>query len=1207
MGIIMSMVIPSLAAAQPADLPGISNPLYLTPIADPTAIPKFVNSLPVMKLAGLRVDAVASPNFSLKAAPCQQDMLGDGHLTNLLGFALDGGPVTHPGPTVVAKKNTPVTVTWINDLGFTYPLQIDTSILWAYSLAPYNTRTIENNGVPFVPYLAGGHSNTEVNGLPDQWWTPLYHTTLNPLARGSDFTSNIYIYDNSQEAATLWYHDRSLGITRLQSYLGMAGFYFVRDDNELGLIAANSIPNGDYEIELAVQDKTFWPNGQLAIPNVPSVPGLRADQTIQPEMFGNVICVNGKAWPSLDVERRQYRFRIVNASDSRFYRAWLDTGGVAISFKQIGSDDGFLPAPVVRDTMLMGCGERYDIVIDFSNAKFSGKTITLRNNAPAPFPAGTPVDANTGVIMQFHVGTAPVVDPVHLPATLRPAIAALVPNGPTRQLILTQVLDQYGRTTSMLGTTAGGKKAFTDPTTESIKLNNIELWEIYNTTSECQPMHLDLVYFQIVSRQDFTCTQNPTTRAISNIVLGSTHAIPPEQQGWKDTEIMYPHEVTRIRAKFDKSGTYLWNCAMLSHEENEMMRKFYVRHVLVGPQLTYPTDFATGIDRSAEFSWTAVLDAATYTIQICEDNKFTNKIVVNQSGIDTTTFTPAAPLSQNKLYYWRVRADNVDGAGPWSAVNTFTTAQSTTPTHFVFNGGGPLHKHVTIPSANAPTIDGTHIVDGDEIGVFNAASVCVGAVVWHASTITFNVWGDNLNTPEIDGMLPGDTLYYRLWKESNDIEYIGATPTYSNGNGIWTSNANATLSSLSALTYPPASQLYIIPPGWNLRSTYIRLANTAIVNVCAPLMPNLVIVKNGRGQVYWPGFVNDITTWNNGEGYQVYMEHGDTAVFIGSIERPETKPLSLSAGWNMVGYLRYSSLDPIAAFSTISTELLLVKNNYGDVYWPEYGINTISTLDPGEGYQLYLSAPSILTYPPNDVLPPGTAVPYVLKVGTPSVHHYAPSFTTTGSSATLLLRFKDAVHDLDEVVARNAQGLCIGTGLIKDQQAIVTLWGDNTITRITDGAIEGERLTLAQWSPETKIEKQLSVIKMTDGINGGTLDASVTYRTNAVSIAEVVQGAQAETFASVTGAIPTEFSLGQNYPNPFNPETRIAYGLPKDARVVLDVFDILGQKVVRLVDGMKPAGYHEAAFNASQLSSGLYVYRLTAGDFIQVKKMMLVR
>ncbi|RME19554.1 MAG: T9SS C-terminal target domain-containing protein, partial [Candidatus Zixiibacteriota bacterium] len=93
---------------------------------------------------------------------------------------------------------------------------------------------------------------------------------------------------------------------------------------------------------------------------------------------------------------------------------------------------------------------------------------------------------------------------------------------------------------------------------------------------------------------------------------------------------------------------------------------------------------------------------------------------------------------------------------------------------------------------------------------------------------------------------------------------------------------------------------------------------------------------------------------------------------------------------------------------------------------------------------------------------------------------------------------------------------------------------------------------------------------------------------------------------------PTEYSLNQNYPNPFNPTTEISFALPEAANVTLDIYNVLGQRVTSLINGELPAGEHTVTWNGTNdagasVASGVYFYRLTAGSFVQTKKMMMLK
>ncbi len=581
------VLIPSASADPPPVLPSIVDPLYTQPIADPTAIPKFVNPVPQPGAIDMR----AGGSMEMYMGRTQHDfgLLGPG--TPLLAEAWGYGPapdaITYPGPTILAKKNKQINVTWYNQLGNSHPLPVDPYIHYTFSHPPYEGHTVEELGVPAVPHLHGGHTESDSDGIPESWWTPGYHTDpTEMLYTGMTFVKNTYTYDNSQEAATLWYHDHALGITRLNVYMGLAGFYLLTDKREERLVANDRLPSGPYEKGLVIQDRMFYPDGSLAYPDVPAedVEGFEpwpGGPSTQPEFFGEVILVNGKAWPVMEVEPRKYRFRVLNGSDSRFYNMWMDAPVATkrpLNFIQVGTDDGFTPLPLSRKELLIGPGERYDVVVDFSDPALNGQTIIVRNNAAAPFPDGDPVNADTsGQIMAFKV-TAPMeADPVRLPVVIRPPIIPDRPTAPARKLLLFEALDEYGRLKPSLGTIAGGAMSWMDPVTEDPSLNSTEVWEIYNTTMDAHPIHLHLVSFKVLSRQSFTATQDPITGALSDVVLTGKRKHPSVyESGPKDTVIMYPGEVTRIIATFDRPGLYVWHCHILSHEDHEMMRPLNV-------------------------------------------------------------------------------------------------------------------------------------------------------------------------------------------------------------------------------------------------------------------------------------------------------------------------------------------------------------------------------------------------------------------------------------------------------------------------------------------------------------------------------------------------------------------------------------------------------------------------------------------------------
>jgi len=455
------------------------------------------------------------------------------------------------------------------------------------------------------------------------------------VAWGPGFAT--FQYPNSQRASTIWYHDHALGMTRLNVYAGPAGFFLIRGgpegdgavlDGRSGTRAVlpgpapkpnDPFPSNKtyYEIPIAIQDRSFNVNGSLFYPNTraffdgingPYIPETDVSPIWNPEFFGNTIMVNGKTWPFQTVEQRRYRFRFLNGCQSRFLI--LDFGEIpGVEVWQIGNEGGFLAAPVnltdVNDNrLLMGLAERADVVVDFTNVPV-GEHV-LRNVGPdEPFGGGVPgVDfepadpASTGQVLQFRVVPAVAPDPSTPPRfLLLPSITRLT-GGTARPLALLEEMSEFNEppedfedapTEAHLGTVDGDPNTETasmtalgwdDAVTENPQVGDTEVWEFYNATGDAHPMHIHEVLFQVVDRQDVVIDEESGTVRVDDTAKPS----PPEpwEDGWKDTVIAYPGQVTRMRMKFTNAGQFVWHCHIVEHEDNEMMRPYRIGPIQEG-------------------------------------------------------------------------------------------------------------------------------------------------------------------------------------------------------------------------------------------------------------------------------------------------------------------------------------------------------------------------------------------------------------------------------------------------------------------------------------------------------------------------------------------------------------------------------------------------------------------------------------------------
>lgn len=683
--------------------------------------------------------------------------------------AFAGTGIWHfPAPTIKAIKGRPVRVQWLNELPNEKPTGFDPTVCDGSPVDcfPYNR---------IVTHVHGAHVGPESDGLTHAWFTPGF------LEKGLFWESNrqhgpegTYYYPMDQEAGTIWYHDHAVGTTHNNTNMGMAGFFTITDPNETSLKNSGKIPTGAQELGFALQDRVFYNNGQMAMPDapildannpligtctytyasngdiVPDIPGncsplfmknpldghlvpyvndgnnvplLATSATL--EFFGNMPVVNGVTYGKYNVDKGVYRLRFIGGTDSR---AWIlrlriadSTPATYLPFWVIGTEQGLLNNPVRKEHLLIMPGERYDVLVDFNTAEAvqsdgvtSAGAVNLANQrvivenwaGDGPYGGEVVLPANDPLAMDFRSADIPevmVFDVSGNPAALTiappsPALA-LRPGTTIQQLAsttvrtvsLVEIVDNYGRVMP----TIDGRGFMGNPVTELPRLGDIEQWDIINTTVDAHPMHLHQVAFQIIEREDFAqdCTIGETPLApqcvtpagiapgpytpASVIKFAAPGTITPadsSEAGWKDTVMCPPGKVTRVRAKFDIPGTYVWHCHILSHEEHDMMRPLVVTSPATNVTMT-----SSGISQSTAATMSSVdLAAQAFTRdinnQIVTGNGFEYEFVTYQA--DGTTVLAEQPV--------RVESKFTSSTGDgFSMVRTASWIPPATPGNYV--------------------------------------------------------------------------------------------------------------------------------------------------------------------------------------------------------------------------------------------------------------------------------------------------------------------------------------------------------------------------------------------------------------------------------------------------------------------------------------------------------------------------------------------
>ena len=648
----------ALAQVPGGTLPPGSIPKYLTPLVIPPAMPR---TAPPPAVRSVDYYEIAVRQFRQHILPQSMGL----QPTTVWSY----GSVEHPDSfnypafTIEASWRRPVRVKWINQLVdanddfLPHLLPVDQTLHWANP--PGGPSGTDAHGsdptpymgpVPIVTHLHGGHSSEESDGFPEAWYLPAARNIPPGFGRVGSFYrrfraeaqrlygqawtpgSAVFQYDNDQRAATMWYHDHTLGMTRSNVYAGPAGFYLLRGgpaDAVGGRLPGPAPALGDlpgtryYEIPLAIQDRSFNGDGSLFYPDnraffeglepsqlqIPFIPEQACEgpsdisPIFNPEFFGNTMVVNGKTWPFLEVEQRRYRFRILNGCNSRFLA--LKFEHPAADVWQIGTEGGFLPAPVrindldvqgVGPVILLGPAERADVIVDFTNVPV-GTAFRVLNLAPdepfGGFPPDDPDDIaadpeTTGQVMQFRVVTAASVDTSTPPSELLlPGIEPLPAVMTTRQVSLNEVDSETVRVSEDAngnivldcegGEPFGPKAALLGTLAGGAGV--VRNWDDPITENPA------VGATEVWELHNFTADAHPIHiheilfEVVNREVIesGAVRAPEPWESGSrKDTVIAYPGEITRVKATYDRGGLFVWHCHIVEHEDHEMMRPYRI-------------------------------------------------------------------------------------------------------------------------------------------------------------------------------------------------------------------------------------------------------------------------------------------------------------------------------------------------------------------------------------------------------------------------------------------------------------------------------------------------------------------------------------------------------------------------------------------------------------------------------------------------------
>lgn len=475
---------------------------------------------------------------------------------------------------------------------------------------------------------------------------------------------------------------------------------------------------------------------------------------------------------------------------------------------------------------------------------------------------------------------------------------------------------------------------------------------------------------------------------------------------------------------------------------------------------------------------------------------------------------------------------------------------------------------ILVPTSANITINDLPIEIGDYIGVFyldeNNEYQCAGMMMWEGITNTMTVYGADAG--EANGMQVGEEFVWMTWKASiNEVRLALADYDLTMPNED-TYEVDG-ISALTALSNTMA-QTIEMTEGWNLISTYIVPDLNGIQEVLAPIEEDLFLAKDEVGNVYWPDFdLNNIGNHQMGKAYKLKMNADVSLEVRGAIADPVDYPLALSEGWSYLGYLRTAPADIVVVMESVADDMLLIKDGVGNVYWPEYDVNTIGNMEPGKGYQVRMVNSREFVYPDNNVV-----LPELRKTQKTSLNHFVkPIVKELNMSIAIPENVLVGFESGDEFAVKNNSGEIIGAQVYNGGAVVISVFMD-----VND---LGEEITFSYWSFLDKETKQLEF----DFEKPAVLESDGVYVVNALN------------------STSDEDGLFAIYPNPANELAHIKFSQSKETDLKIVLLNTLGEEVKIIENATYSEGAHIINISLEGVSSGVYFVKFNSNETSELR------
>tara|TARA_X000000368_G_scaffold412241_1_gene398324 strand:- start:24 stop:1115 length:1092 start_codon:yes stop_codon:yes gene_type:complete len=355
-----------------------------------------------------------------------------------------------------------------------------------------------------------------------------------------------------------------------------------------------------------------------------------------------------------------------------------------------------------------------------------------------------------------------------------------------------------------------------------------------------------------------------------------------------------------------------------------------------------------------------------------------------------------------------------------------------------------------------------------------------------------------------------------------------------------------------------------------------------ILDVFEQYAEDIVIIKNYMGNAYLPEWNFDgIGAMIPGQGYQAKMNADKTILFEGDYLTPEDHPILLESGWNMFAYLRTEPAPTIDVFSGID-DLVIVKDNLGMAYLPEFNFDGIGLMEAGKGYQAKVLSDQILEYLSND-----TQYKMTNSEVKSELYHFTKPLNTGSNMSLVLPEYAWVNKPLpgDEIAVYDTRGLLVGAMPFQNGNIVIPVYGNDELSQVKDGLNNGEVFSLSIWSNKTNSEHHIA---------GAWNKETSEFEKNDIVYASLL-----------------EFNLAQNnissvtlFPNPTDHSTELQATINEDTQLETSIFNLLGEKMFYAVKNVKK-GTMQQVLNIEHLTAGSYILQLKTNDELINKSLII--